>query len=276
MTSLALDRPQAAASTVTTEQLHWLMDAVRRNRFIPAPEPENIFVGDGDFRAIGAEFLGHLVRFGKLQPHHRVLDVGCGIGRLAAPLTQYLDDGASYLGLDPARDGIAWCQKAITPVYPSFRFRHIDVAHTLYNPQGLLRGASLVLPLGDRSVDFALLVSVVTHLPPDEVITYSRELSRVLTPGGTVFMTCFTIPSDGVPKTVTDPRCNFLRIDDGPSWTGRQDDPLGMIAYDEGWLEARLAEAGFECEPCRRGSWRGTEAAHYQDIIVARRRSGRA
>ena len=32
------------------------------NRFMPAPPPELMFCGDGDFRAIGAEFLERLVQ----------------------------------------------------------------------------------------------------------------------------------------------------------------------------------------------------------------------
>ena len=250
--------------------LDWLMASIRTNRFIPAPPTEDVFVGDGDFRAIGAEFLGHLVRIGGLRPEDRILDIGSGIGRLAGPLTQVLDRNGSYLGLDPAREGIAWCQKAITSVYPAFRFRHIDVAHPLYNPGGLLRGASLVLPVGNHSVDLAVMISVVTHLPPDETSNYCGELARVLAPGGRCFISLFSIDAAGPPATVTDPRCSFARMGDSPAWSASATDPLGMIAYDAGWLEAELARVGLVADTLRPGSWRGIAAPHYQDVIVAR------
>jgi ABC-type iron transport system FetAB ATPase subunit len=56
------------------------------NRFMPVPPPELIFRGDGDYRAIGAEFLGHFVRLGGLAPHKRMLDLGRGVGRMAADM----------------------------------------------------------------------------------------------------------------------------------------------------------------------------------------------
>lgn len=109
------------------------------NRFMPVPPPALMFCGDGDFRAIGAEFLERLVEDAGLEPGHRVLDIGCGIGRLALPLTQYLDEAGSYDGVDPVEAGIAWCRNTVTPVYPRARFHHIDMEHPLYNPGGALQ-----------------------------------------------------------------------------------------------------------------------------------------
>lgn len=266
--------PDIVRSDYDETRLDWLIGEVQKNRFIPAPDPQSIFVGDGDFRAIGAEFLGHLVRLGGLRPHHRVLDVGSGIGRIAAPLSQYLLPSSIYMGLDPTREGIDWCLERITPVYPNFRFRHLDVAHPLYNPLGLLRGTSLVMPLGNASIDFALLVSVVTHLPPDEVSNYAREIARVLAPGGRCFITLFSIDPEGVAATVTDPRCGFQRLGDSVAWSASPDDPLGMMAFDFGWLEHELGRSGLVCESLRKGSWRGIASAHYQDVLVAHKPSG--
>ena len=254
-------------------RLQWLMEAVERNRFIPSPELAKVFVGDGDFRAIGAEFLGHLVRIGGLQPGHRVLDIGSGIGRIAAPLTQYLAPSASYLGIDPERSGITWCKEHITSVYPNFQFRHIDVAHRLYNPAGLLRGETLVLPVGDNSVDFIAMISIVTHLPAAEIITYCHEIARVLAPGGTCFVTSFAVDKANANGLGRDARCAFTPIAGGPAWSGKPTDPLAMIAYDEGWLEQRLLDAGLTSLQSHRGRWRGIEAPHFQDIVVARKAS---
>ena len=54
------------------------------------PPKSMIFVGLGDFEKIGLEYKNHFIELAHLQPNHRVLDVGCGIGRMAIPLTNYL------------------------------------------------------------------------------------------------------------------------------------------------------------------------------------------
>ncbi|KAJ8134256.1 hypothetical protein OY671_012531, partial [Metschnikowia pulcherrima] len=139
-----------------------------RNRFSPCPDPDSVFVGDGDFQAVGSEFLGHFIRKGGLRPESRVLDIGSGIGRMAVPLTQYIDPAkGSYCGIDPVSGGINWCQQKITPVYPNFEFRYMDIAHSSYNPKGAIDGLMLRLPFEDQQFDFVIMTSVVTHLPDE-------------------------------------------------------------------------------------------------------------
>src|SRR5690349_11130838 len=102
-----------------------LMRQIVRNRFIPEPPPDLRFVGDGDFRAIGAEFLGLFAGLGGLKPGDAVIDIGCGVGRMALPLTQYLDPAEGrYDGIDVVEAGIDWCRRSVTPVYPNFTFHH--------------------------------------------------------------------------------------------------------------------------------------------------------
>ena len=49
------------------------------------------FVGRGDFVETGDEFMRHFLDLAGLKAHHRVLDVGCGIGRMARPLARTVD-----------------------------------------------------------------------------------------------------------------------------------------------------------------------------------------
>ena len=86
------------------------------NRFMPAPPPDLIHCGDGDFRAIGLEFLDHLAGLAGLAPDARMLDLGCGVGRIALPLTQYLSAAGTYDGIDVMPSSIRWCADTITPV----------------------------------------------------------------------------------------------------------------------------------------------------------------
>jgi SAM-dependent methyltransferase len=262
-------------SAVDDSHLEWLIQSIEGNRFLPEPDPEKVFVGDGNYRAIGAEYLGHFVRIGGLKRTDRVLDIGCGIGRMAVPLTQYLDpDVASYEGIDPVKEGIEWCVQNITPVYRNFRFCQVDIAHELYNPEGAMAGDEVVLPFCQASFDFVSLVSVATHLPHREIIAYAHEVSRLLARGGRVFLTAFIVSPDDVARAEARP--NFMPGEDQGSWIADPAAPLGAIGFDQGMVESALEGAGLKIDLVSLGHWRGTPSSHYQDVIVASKPGGPA
>lgn len=251
------------------ERLADLQRLISRNRFLPVPPSEDNFVGDGDFLAIGTEFLGHFIELGGLQEHERVLDIGCGIGRMAVPLTQYLNpETARYVGIDPASAGIQWCTRNIGSVYPNFRFMHLDIANALYNPDGYIRGVEIALPFSNGAFDFAIMTSVVTHLPEEEIAPYFREISRLLELGGRLFLSAFVMAPDKV--SAGTPRVVFNRAGQGAAWYANPQAPLAAVAFDDGFLDEALRAAGFEIALKRFGHWRGgTGEKHYQDFFVA-------
>ncbi|MCX5568735.1 MULTISPECIES: class I SAM-dependent methyltransferase [Kaistia] len=254
-------------------RLAWLMQGVQANRFLPEPTIDSIFVGDGDYRAIGSEFLGHLVRLGGLLPDDRVLDIGSGIGRIAVPLTQYLTPAGAYWGVDPVADGVAWCKQHITPVYDNFRFDHIDVAHHIYNPKGAIKGEALRLSFEPESFEFIFMVSVATHLPPREIAAYIREARRLLVPGGRLFITAFIldeVAQRALPQR--DPRLAFKREGEGPAWLVDRTAPLSAVGFDDGFFERVIQGLGLSLCLKSLGHWRGQKAAHYQDILVVEKK----
>ncbi|MGH6859375.1 MAG: class I SAM-dependent methyltransferase [Phyllobacterium sp.] len=254
------------------DHVEWLMECVLKNRFLPCPDPDSIFVGDGNFQAVGAEFLGHFIRKGGLRKTSRVLDIGCGIGRMAVPLTQYLDvSNGRYCGIDPVAGGINWCQQKISSVYPNFEFRHVDIAHNLYNPKGAIDGLELSLPYEDRQFDFIIMTSVVTHLPDEEVSAYLREVERLLAPGGRLFMTAFIVDKSAQDNASgkRDGRLGFQRYDGGPCWFVPELPPLAAVGFDDGFLDRALTGAGLVTTTKSFGHWRGSPSDHYQDLFIA-------
>src|ERR1700742_4562127 len=90
--------------------------------------------GPAVHEATGDEFLGYLVDLCGLQPGDAVLDVGCGSGRIALPLTGYLNSKGRYAGFDVSREAIAWCTDNISASHSNFEFTVVDLHNGAYNP----------------------------------------------------------------------------------------------------------------------------------------------
>ncbi len=55
--------------------------------------------GDTDaerYKYVGLEWLEFFIRYGRLSPSGCILDIGCGSGRMALPLSYYLSDEGTY------------------------------------------------------------------------------------------------------------------------------------------------------------------------------------
>jgi SAM-dependent methyltransferase len=226
------------------------------------------FVGAGDFRAVGNEMAGLLISPGGLKPSDRVLDVGCGIGRIALPLTRFLDASATYDGFDIVRRGVEWCTKNITPRHPNFGFRLVEVRNPEYRRQGAA-ASSFRFPFGDAAFDFALATSLYTHLNPDEMQQYLRESRRVLSKGGTLFATFYLLNEPARANLASRAPYDFpivdgvvRRMSTGSSTSG--------VAYEEAFVVSVLESAGFHEIRIEHGQWSGREGLTWQDIIIAR------
>jgi SAM-dependent methyltransferase len=260
------------------ERVGWLADHFARNRLIPIPPPDRHFVGDGDFRAIGAEFLRHFVRLGGLRPIDRVVEIGCGIGRMALPLTQYLQQEATgrYDGMDVVADGIAWCTEVITAAYGNFRFHHLDLFNDVYNPAGTLNPAEVTLPFDDGGYDFAILTSVLTHIQVAETRRYIAEIARLLRPGGRCFLSLFLMNDEARTHLRADRRrLPFDPDGEGPAFLVDPAAPSAAVAYDEPFLLDLFAQAGLHlARPVAYGHWCGRTTENYQDLMVLEKVGG--
>ncbi len=244
--------------------------AVTRRRDPLAP-PRRLLSDDySEFERIGNEFLGHFVELGGLQPGHRVLDIGCGLGRMAVPLTRYMSAAGSYEGFDVVEREVDWCRRAIGSRHPNFEFQVLDVHNERYNPGG---SDQLAWPFGDETFDFAIATSVFTHLRPPDTAAYLAEVGRVLRPGGTLFATLFLLDEDTRPRIERGESHFSFPHADGPAAAEDEASFEAAVAYDLDWLRERLAAAGLTPVDLRHGYWSGTghEYLTWQDVVVARR-----
>jgi len=226
------------------------------------------FVGMGDFRAIGEEMLDLLVRYGGLRKTDRVLDVGSGIGRVAIPLTRYLQPPATYDGFDVVRGGVRWCRRQITPRHPNFRFHLVDVRSTEYRDRGA-DASRFRFPFDDASFDFVIATSLFTHLLFGETRQYLRESHRVLAPGGRLFATFFLLDDfarAALPSR--EPRFRFPYAD-GVLRYHDAGNPAAGVAIEESAALDLIREAGFDAYEIRHGHWCGRPGAvSFQDVVV--------
>jgi len=127
-------------------------------------------VGGGDFSKVGDWELELLTSAG-LREGQRVIDVGCGSGRLAAALSKRFGDRISYLGLDIVQTMLDYAK---TVSDPSYRFA---------------MNTELSIPAPDASCDVIAFFSVVTHLLHEESYRYLRDARRAVKPDGRVALT---------------------------------------------------------------------------------------
>jgi SAM-dependent methyltransferase len=118
-------------------------------------------------RAVAEELVAALARAGyKPDAFERVLDLGCGTGRVMFPARSWFP---SVVGCDVDEAAIAWASQ-----------RDQGVFANSYQPP---------LPFTDHEFDLVYAVSVFTHLPTDLQDPWLADVARVLRPGGVALVT---------------------------------------------------------------------------------------
>jgi SAM-dependent methyltransferase len=227
-------------------------------------------VGFGDFRRMGEELARLLIGAGGLRPADRVLDIGCGIGRVALPLTRYLQPPATYDGFDVMKAAIRWCDRHITADHPNFRFHHVDVSSSEYSSGGVA-ASEFRFPFADASFDFAFATSVFTHLVEEETKRYLAESARVLVSGGRFLATFFLLNDFSLRNLPTRAGYTFP-FERGSMRLLDADNSAFGVALRENFVVALLRDAGFEISRIDYGEWSGRPSAtSFQDVVVCRR-----
>ena len=255
-------------------RMYWMPHDVRRRLRGERTPPLGLsFVGHGDFEAVGLEFVSYFKELGGLRPGDRVLDLGCGIGRMALPLTGYLE-GGSYAGFDVGRAMVRWCSRHITPLHPDFEFSWAPIYNGKYNPFGSISAAEYRFPYEDSSFDFAYATSLFTHLFRAEVEHYLAESARVLRPGGTALFTFFLLTEEAEREVAAGRAALPIahRLESGESVLDPKA-PVDAVAFAAEEVLEMLRAAGLApVDPIHLGTWANAPGGlTLQDIVVSRR-----
>ncbi|MFZ6002807.1 MAG: class I SAM-dependent methyltransferase [Actinomycetota bacterium] len=240
---------------------------------LPLPDPGLHVVGGDDGGQRGPKQLGLLQHFG-LHRSSDVLDVGCGLGRLAYELASHLDSDGSYSGLDIAPPAIDWLNANYAPRLPGFRFDLLDVHNERFRPEGSEQPEAVRFPFDDAQFDVACAFEVFMHLPLAGVANYLDEMARVLRSGGLAVITFMAIyPEEEEPRHAGRP---FVHVGGGVH-TRFPDRSGTSMGFRVELIRDMLTVAGLEEVASIKGQWHspwvdlGNTPAHNCDLFAARR-----
>jgi len=218
---------------------------------------------------IGQHFCDLLIEHAGLKRDSRILDIGCGTGRLAKPISQLLDTG-SYEGIDVSRQYIEYCQAHLAK--PNIRFNHVNIKHEEYNPTGVISPMDFKLHHNDNSFDIVTAIAVFNHFETKWVYKYITEMARVLRPKGILFATYLILNPNYLHSLANnDDQSMIFEYRTLDSWHKFQDRPLINVAIPESGLRQQYVKCGLMIkEPIRYGEWCGSPVALTgHDVVIA-------
>ncbi|MEO1101813.1 MAG: class I SAM-dependent methyltransferase [Pseudomonadota bacterium] len=255
-----------------------LSDLPRRLAGRHPPQPFRVVhnVGGGDYHAIGRYYVDSISRRVDFKPGGHVLDIGCGTGRIAAPLIARMDAGGRYTGFDVSSRAIGWARRHVASETASVSFIHVDLNNSEYNRSGREKASAFRFPAENEDVDVAIATSLYSHLLADEAVHFLKETARVLKPGGRAVITAFLM----TPEILERVKCGAAQVAFKPfaegSYTTEPRTPEEAIAFDETLFFDWVRAAGLtSAVPVERGAWSSdkTEGA-LQDWLVLEKPGG--
>ena len=250
------------------------VDELKGERYDIIPPIRMNFVGTlTDFIEVGNEFLTYFKKFADLKSSDKVLDIGSGIGRMAIPLTKYLNSSGEYQGFDIVSHGVKWCKNRITPKYPNFHFQLANIYNQAYLPSGKVLAENFRFPFENNHFNLAYATSVFTHLMKPATINYLKETHRVLTPGGRAILTFFLLNNKSRNNMVEGKSSVDFKFQVDGIYTNNLENPEWAVAYDEEEIHKLVKEIGFEILPTQYGKWDGrSDGLSYQDLLILQKK----
>lgn len=196
-----------------------------------------------------ADVRAAVERFAPLDSFHRVLDWGCGCGRVMRHLSRWITPDR-LAGCDIDREAIDWMRAA----YPRHDLRIISP-----DPP---------TPYEDGAFDLVIGVSIFTHLDERYERLWLDELARIVRDGGLVVV------------SVHGPTATPPHLADDLIARGRIDERSGGAHFFEPYTSADYYRSTFVTERHVRAEWAGAfevraylerALARHHDLVVLRR-----
>lgn len=231
-----------------------------------------------------AEEWSMLLRiYGRIRRESAVLEIGCGLGRIAFPLRYVLSARGTYDGFEICEPKIRFLNEAFAPRHPNFHFKWADIKNTWYNPKGSLDASSYTFEYPDEIFDVVFAASVFTHALPGVTARYFKEIRRVMRPDGRAVLSFFLLDNYergrqrplGFAKNIFDFDHAYGEFGDRFAISNPRN-PEEMTAYRLDFLREMAADADLELleEPLP-GLWSAANPTWVgaQDVLVLGRQS---
>ena len=242
----------------------------------------NDWVGGSDPEAVGDACYGILKRYIALNGNSRLLDFGCGIGRVLLSILKHEPAIGSIKGFDIMPQVIRFCDENIATRFPRATFDLIQGSNDHYDD--FIKAAGSASPksreqiLAAHASTFtgAYAFSVFTHLEIADFRSLLQLLSALLAPGGELLITAFLLTPYSR-AAIEKRECLFpfgetAYEEGGKVFIGNPSDRLGFIAFDLSLVEQMVFDAGLVITQVEHGSWTGAGfSSSLQDVIVCRR-----
>ncbi|MDB5446072.1 MAG: methyltransferase [Phenylobacterium sp.] len=225
------------------------------------------------FRGNSVHFFKEIASRLQLSESSKVLDLGCGCGRMAIPFVEFLDSGRLY-GCDVWPEGIAWCNANLTGKgNAEFHVQHAANNYYFQPFDEKTYNAFSLDWLPDSVLDASYAISVYTHLVVDDVRIYLSEISRATKTGGLAYFTFFMIDKYFmIYRERTGQHTALVERAPGCFHAYAGQDFFG--GFTARVLRSLFDETGWDIVSFELGSWANKPGArNYQDTFILEKRS---
>ncbi|HIK10631.1 MAG TPA: class I SAM-dependent methyltransferase [Oscillatoriaceae cyanobacterium M33_DOE_052] len=237
---------------------------------LPLPDAEMVEAIGGGFAGVAFQFLAQFIQRVGLEPTDTVLDIGCGVGRLAYALSYYLKPPGFYHGFDIMPHLIQWATNHITPHFPHIQFHHAHIYNQLYNPTATTTALDYQFPYADASFDLVCLTSVFTHMRGAEIRHYLNEIHRILKPGGRCLCTSFLLNPEAERGISNGSSSQALIYPWEDGFTANPEMPEQAVGFPEDLFLDWITTRKFSILGKYYGTWSGRRdfTVAHQDMLV--------
>jgi len=219
------------------------------------PSPDRRWCGpefkNNNYYLKSAEAEAHrLINHFQCTQKSRILDVGCGQGRLPIGILRAIGE-LNYIGIDVDKKSINWCKRFIEKDHSSFKFKHLNLYNERYNKDGIKIDNHFHFNIEPKNIDIVYLFSVFSHTVENDMRIYLKEFLRILDDGGKIFFTTFV--EDDVPNVSINPK-NYQLNCAGP---------LHIVRYNKDYLFSIIDESGYSIFDYTHGTEADGQSAIY-------------